>query len=106
MLAIQNQLSVLTKILETKVQQQQIVEYQQAVSASLNKVSSPQLSRSRKPSSNQDGNLINNNKNKSATSNSSIDKGNEVHLNVVNENSCKNIVENDLNSERTGCVVS
>lgn len=106
MLAVQNQLSVLTKILETKVQQQQIVEYQQAVSESLNKVSSPQPSRSRKPSSNPDCNIISNSKNKSSPSNNSSDKGNSAdNLTVVNKNSYINVV-NDPNTEKTGCVVS
>lgn len=54
MLAIQNQISVLSKILETKIQHQKIVEYQQAVSASLNKISSSNSSRSHKLSSNFD----------------------------------------------------
>ncbi|CAH1163628.1 unnamed protein product [Phaedon cochleariae] len=54
MLAIQNQISVLTKILETKIQHQQIIEYQQAVSANLNRVTTPKPTRSRKSSSNHD----------------------------------------------------
>ncbi|ERL90008.1 hypothetical protein D910_07366, partial [Dendroctonus ponderosae] len=53
MLAIQNQLAVLSRILDTKIQQQRIVEYQQAVSASLNKASL-QKPRSRKSSQSQD----------------------------------------------------
>ncbi|XP_031329698.1 guanine nucleotide exchange factor subunit Rich isoform X2 [Photinus pyralis] len=54
MLAIQNQISVLTKILATKIQQQQIQEHQQAVSATFTKHMAPIPSRSRKSSSNQD----------------------------------------------------
>lgn len=49
MLAIQNQISVLTKILATKIQHQQILEHQQAVTAKLSRVGSPA---SRKASSN------------------------------------------------------
>lgn len=109
MLAIQNQISVLTKIVETKIQQQQIVEYQQAVSASLNKVTSPKPSRSRKPSSNQDGNLLSNIKDKkltSATSNNSNESVSEVNSNVVSENTVRDVIEKHLIPESTGCVVS
>lgn len=110
MLAIQNQVSVLTKILETKIQQQQIVEYQQAVSVSLNNITSPKPSRSRKLSSNQDGNLLSNIKDKklltSTTSNNSREKMNEVHSNAVKESRVRDINENKSAPESTGCVIS
>lgn len=114
MLAIQNQISVLGKILETKIQHQQIIEYQQAVSASLHKVSAPPPpSRSRKTSSNQDA---------SSQSSSSKDRkiaGGNISGNVTTEKINEagttsttgeiNVqVEEILNdtAPETGCVVS
>lgn len=108
MLAIQNQISVLTKILETKIQQQQIVEYQQAVSASLNKVTSPKPNRSRKTSSNQDGNLSNvkDKKLTSTTSNNSIEKVSVGDAKVPLENAARDVIDNHLLHQKNSCVVS
>lgn len=53
-ITIQNQISVLAKILATKVQHQQQLEKQQQFVASLNHVVTPVPSRSRKTSSNHD----------------------------------------------------
>ncbi|VEN43335.1 unnamed protein product [Callosobruchus maculatus] len=109
MVAIQNQISVLSRILETKIQQQQITEYQQAVSASLNKVSSPILARSRKTSSNQDGAAASHpvlkEKMPSVNSNVTTEKLNEAHASsatggVVSGQQDKNGV-----AEAAGCVV-
>ncbi|XP_017769219.1 PREDICTED: guanine nucleotide exchange factor subunit Rich [Nicrophorus vespilloides] len=55
MLAIQNQISVLSTILATKIQHQQILDHQRVVSATLSKVSSPiPVQRTRKASSNNE----------------------------------------------------
>lgn len=110
MLAIQNQVSVLTKILETKIQQQQIVEYQKAVAVSLhNKVTSPIQTRSRKISSNQDGNFISNIKDKKITStnsNNSCERVNEVSSNVSNDNAVRDVIEKQFVSQTPGCIIS
>ncbi|EFA06481.2 guanine nucleotide exchange factor subunit Rich [Tribolium castaneum] len=117
MLAIQNQISVLSKILETKIQHQKIVEYQQAVSASLNKLSTPIPARSRKTSSNHDNSSqsgsVKEKKNINiTTSHSTTDKLNE--MNPINSSSCaktinqenNNQVEDAIIPESTGCVIS
>ncbi|RZB39825.1 RIC1 -like [Asbolus verrucosus] len=113
MLAIQNQISVLSKILETKIQHQKIIEYQQAVSASLNKISSTAPSRSRKTSSNQDGSSqcgsIKDKKNLNVHSNHNVnDKLNDINLNSSNikENTDNEITDETVIPESTGCVIS
>lgn len=53
MLAIQNQISVLSTILATKIQHEQILEHQRVISATLSKVSVAPIPRSRKSSANQ-----------------------------------------------------
>lgn len=110
MLAIQNQISVLSKILETKVQHQKIIEYQQAVSASLNKLSTPIPARSRKTSSNHDSSSqsgsIKEKKNINLT-NTTNDKLNEIKTNSSNVNlNQEKEVEDALVPESTGCVIS
>ncbi|KAJ8925999.1 hypothetical protein NQ315_009854 [Exocentrus adspersus] len=111
MLAIQNQISVLTKILETKIHHQQIIEYQQAVSATLNKVASPKP-RSRKSSSNQDGGAAQTNvKEKRGASVGSSNHSNEKLGEAngsgnVKENAVKDIIDNHMVSEGSSCVVS
>ncbi|XP_063921196.1 guanine nucleotide exchange factor subunit Rich-like isoform X2 [Zophobas morio] len=108
MLAIQNQISVLSKILETKVQHQKIIEYQQAVSASLNKISSPIPTRSRRISSNHDsssqcGSL----KDKKPSNLDASDKLNEVNTSSsgVKENTNESR-DNTVIQETTGCVIT
>ncbi|KAJ8983588.1 hypothetical protein NQ317_019441 [Molorchus minor] len=110
MLAIQNQMSVLTKILETKIQHKQIVEYQQAVSATLNKVTSPKP-RSRKSSSNQDSTSIQGSskekKGASVGTNHSNDKLNDLsNLPNVKENAVKDIIDNHLVQNNNSCIIS
>lgn len=111
MLAIQNQISVLKRILDTKIQNEQIVEYQRAVSATLDKVTSPKPTRSRKTSSNQDpsGGVQSVGKDKKAISNSSNHSAEglkEVHaINFVESNN-NDESENHVIPESTGCTVS
>lgn len=109
MLAIQNQISVLSKILATKVQHQQSIEHQQALSASLKKTTTPVLSRSRKTSTNQET---------SSQSGSSKEKaGNGSNSNVDNilcdTNNLSELKENTgtevasgIVPESTGCIIS
>lgn len=111
MLAIQNQISVLTKILETKMQQQQIIEYQQAVSASLTKMVSPtiqQQQRSRKISNNSNNNTDN-------STSSQCGEKNDIDLKLNDNKSCLNVNQTNLNNidddnniipESTGCIIS
>lgn len=111
MLAIQNQISVLTKILETKMQQQQILQYQQAVSANFAKTVSAgtmqqHQQRSRKISSNS------NNNGEGGTSQCG-ESQEELKLNdsssgVSNvKQTNKDIVEEDnMIPESTACVIS
>ncbi|XP_030754447.1 guanine nucleotide exchange factor subunit Rich isoform X2 [Sitophilus oryzae] len=110
MIAIQNQVSVLTRILETKIQHQQIVEYQQAVSASLNKVTL-QKPRPRKTSQSQD--TANQNvpvKSKKSTSSNVSVSSNKLNSDVgptsTGESPVENHVENTIIPESTGCVIS
>lgn len=108
MLAIQNQISVLSKILATKIQHQQIIEHQQAVSASLKKATTPVLSRSRKTSTNQDtSSQSGSNKEKSGTgSNSNIDKMLSETNNLSEVKGNAGEAENSILPESTGCTVS
>lgn len=108
MLAIQNQISVLSKILATKIQHQQIIEHQQAISASLKKATTPVLSRSRKTSTNQDSSSQSgSSKEKSGGgSNSNIDKMlcETNALSEVEGNGGGS--ESSIIPESTGCIVS
>lgn len=110
MLAIQNQISVLSKILATKVQHQQNIEHQQAVSAAVKKATTPVLSRSRKTSTNQDtSSQSGSSKEKSGSGNNS-----NVIDNVLSDNSNLSEVEGNAGSEvetgivpeSTGCIIS
>lgn len=108
MLAIQNQMSVLARILETKIQHQQIIEYQQAVSATLNKVSS-QKPRSRKSSQSQDANqsLPSVKSKKNLNSNSvNVSGKNCEGTNDVSDKQSDDSIEDSVIPESTGCVVS
>lgn len=97
MLAIQNQLAVLSRILETKIQQQQIVEYQQAVSASLNKATL-QKPRSRKSSQSQDAAQKN-----SASVVNSKSEPTAIGVNCAPE---EDLAEDSVIPESTGCTIS
>lgn len=114
MLAIQNQISVLSKILETKIQHQKIIEYQQAVSASLHKLASP---RSRKTSSNQDtssqsGPILKDKKGVNITTGTTHEKLSENHntttVGVPQEqtNEIREEEEATIIPESTACVIS
>nr|XP_023020683.1 guanine nucleotide exchange factor subunit Rich [Leptinotarsa decemlineata] len=111
MLAIQNQISVLTRILETKIQHHQIVEYQQALSATLNKVT-PKQPRSRKTSSNHEGGnqpTATVEKGKLVSSNGSHhsnEASSEGNTGTLQESIDRNVTDNPLIPESTGCVVS
>lgn len=113
MLAIQNQMSVLTRILETKIQHQQIIEYQQAVSATLNKVTL-QNPRSRKSSQSQEAaQAIASVKSKKGHSSGSVSVTNSGKLNNKSEAANKEVdsisgdnAENSVIPESTGCVIS
>lgn len=97
MMAIQNQISVLTKILATKIQQQQILEHQQAVTAKLSKaviLVSPQQIRSRK-SSNETSSQCGSNKEKIIVVNNNINTANIVNNISPNEMMTKNNNTND-----------
>ncbi|KAG5887614.1 hypothetical protein JTB14_002623 [Gonioctena quinquepunctata] len=107
MLAIQNQISVLTRILDTKIQHHQIMEYQQALSATLIKAT-PKQPRSRKPSSNQDGGTHQTpaiEKLGSSNSSNSIEMSSEGKPSIVNENVDKD-VESHVIPDSTGCTIS
>ncbi|XP_066249588.1 guanine nucleotide exchange factor subunit Rich isoform X2 [Euwallacea similis] len=112
MLAIQNQMSVLARILETKIQHQQIVEYQQAVSATLHKVSTSQRPRSRKSSQSQDNNPpvtnVKSKKNLNSSSVSVTDPGGvkEGTLKLTDGQLSGQNIESSIIPESTGCVVS
>lgn len=108
MLAIQNQLSVLSKILATKIQNQQILEHQQAVSATLSKVNNNPPSRFRRTSSSVDSVGQSSTKEKAAARGStSSEKFLEVSGSVSNGNENEEAVaSNGNNGESTGCVVS
>ncbi|XP_019759391.2 guanine nucleotide exchange factor subunit Rich isoform X1 [Dendroctonus ponderosae] len=97
MLAIQNQLAVLSRILDTKIQQQRIVEYQQAVSASLNKASL-QKPRSRKSSQSQDAAQ----KNSASVVNGKSD-ATAIGVNCAPE---EDLGEDSVIPESTGCTIS
>lgn len=108
MLAIQNQISVLSKILTAKVQHQQILEHQQAVSAK--KATTPVLSRSRKTSTNQDTSSQNgSNKEKSGISgnNSNIDNVlcDANNLSETEGNPGAEI-KSGIVPESTGCIIT
>ncbi|CAG9764875.1 unnamed protein product [Ceutorhynchus assimilis] len=112
MLAIQNQMSVLTRILETKIQHQQIIDYQQAVSATLNKVTL-QNPRSRKSSQNVDTSASTG----SIKSKKSFSNGSAVVVPKVLSTSTSEVGKNEkitnedegaedsLIPESTGCVI-
>ncbi|XP_072379724.1 guanine nucleotide exchange factor subunit Rich [Diabrotica undecimpunctata] len=103
MLAIHNQISVLTRILEVKVQQVQ----QQGVAS--NNVTTPKPVRSRKSSSNQDGGNL-----QTTIKEKVIPTGNHLQNDVLDDSSSGNVdkIENkemiDINSapKSTGCVIS
>lgn len=111
MLAIQNQISVLSKILATKIQHQQILEHQQAISATLSKVTSSGQPRSRKTSSNHDSStqsgIIKEKIETTTTNVLSSDKLNESASIPSNKESVQNISkENQTVQEGTGCSIS
>lgn len=104
MIAIQNQISVLTKILTTKHQQLQIEEYQQVLTANLKKSSPPSSSRSRHNSTNQDN--ISHGSKKDMTLSASEKKLNEMNVqNIVDE---ERLIDtpNEDNSDGRGCSIS
>ncbi|CAH0551725.1 unnamed protein product [Brassicogethes aeneus] len=105
MMAIQNQISVLTKILETKIQHQQIIEYQQAV---LSKISSPPApSRSRKSSSNQDVSSQGGSSKDRAVA--AINAEREENAAVASPKNDINVTEDageEIIPESTGCILS
>lgn len=117
MMAIQNQISVLSKILATKIQHQQILEHQQAVTAKLSKVSvSSTGTRSRKSSSNNDtssqsGSIKEKLLNTSHT-NMAIMPNEMRNLEGMNTNKTCDTKENEINnnpipaSERSNCIIS
>ncbi|KAK9874059.1 hypothetical protein WA026_002414 [Henosepilachna vigintioctopunctata] len=106
MLAIQNQISVLSKILSTKTQQQQIIEYQQALSATLKKASFPSISRSRHNSSNQDSVSHGSKKEKRDSLGTSDKMLNEIAVpSSISENSLGDTI-NDESSDHRGCNIS
>ncbi|KAK4884322.1 hypothetical protein RN001_000593 [Aquatica leii] len=110
MLAIQNQISVLSKILTTKIQQQQIQEHQQAVSATFSKLMSPAPSRSRKTSSNQDSTsqnvavkekLVN-----SQINHVGVERLTEASHSVNTTVDNDNFVNDNTVPETSGCIIS
>lgn len=104
MLAIQNQISVLSKILATKIQHQQILEHQQAVSASLKKATTPVPARSRKTSANQDAGQE---KTGGASGSGGADKMGDVPGGLGDgEGAPMGEVEDSIIPESTGCIVS
>ncbi|KAK5648957.1 hypothetical protein RI129_003849 [Pyrocoelia pectoralis] len=107
MLAIQNQISVLSKILATKIQQQQIQEHQQAVSATFSKHMTPIPSRSRKSSSNQDSTSQSGTaKEKWSNNNSGSRTANERLVEVRHTDLDDAFVDdNSVSPANTGCIV-
>lgn len=107
MLAIQNQISVLTKILTTKHQQLQIVEYQQALTAATMKKSTPPSSnRSRHNSTNQDNLSHGSKKEKKDVAMSANDKKlNEIIVQNSVEEQFDDTPEEDSSNGR-GCNIS
>ncbi|KAL3288872.1 hypothetical protein HHI36_003318 [Cryptolaemus montrouzieri] len=107
MLAIQNQISVLSKILTTKHQQQQIIEYQQALSATLKKATTPSVSRSRNNSSNQDSVSQGSKKEKKDSMVVASDKKlNEISVQSSIEINSSGDNINDETSDNRGCSIS
>ncbi|XP_022920815.2 guanine nucleotide exchange factor subunit Rich [Onthophagus taurus] len=113
MLAIHNQLSVLSTILATKIQHQQILEHQQAVSVTLSKVSAASEGgkRTRKVSSTIETSSQTSNKDKRSSVSSSLatkERLSEVSssggLNV--KQSVDKIVAGSDNSASSTCVIS
>lgn len=108
MLAIQNQMSVLARILETKIQHQQIIEYQQAVSATLNKVTA-QKSRSRKSSQSQEASQslpsVKSKKNLNSVNVTNGGKSCEG-VNDVSDKQSDDSIDDSVIPESTGCVIS
>lgn len=110
MLAIQNQMSVLARILETKIQHQQIIEYQQAVSATLNKVTA-QKSRSRKSSQSQETSQslpsVKSKKNLNSNSVNVTNSGKSCEgVNDVSDKQSDDSIDDSVIPESTGCVIS
>lgn len=110
MLAIQNQMSVLARILETKIQHQQIIEYQQAVSATLNKVTA-QKSRSRKSSQSQEASQslpsVKSKKNLNSNSVNVTNSGKSCEgVNDVSDKQSDDSIDDSVIPESTGCVIS
>lgn len=110
MIAIQNQISVLSKILAAKVQHQQTIEQQQAMSASVKKVTTPVLSRSRKTSANQDtSSQSGSSKEKSGSGNNSNTDNvlcDTKNLSEVDERNTGTEVESGIIPESTGCIIA
>ncbi|KRT84788.1 hypothetical protein AMK59_2574 [Oryctes borbonicus] len=115
MLAIQNQISVLATILATKIQNQQILEHQQAVSATLSKVSiNNTASRIRKVSSTVDA-TSQCGSNKDRLSSVSSSHATKERLSEISSTgttcTIKEATEtvgnnNNATSEGSGCVIS
>lgn len=114
MLAIHNQISVLSTILATKIQNEQILAHQQAVSASLSKVSDTAPSRIRKVSSNVDT-VSQCGSNKDRLSSVSSSHATKERLSDVSSTSTAATImesketitaDNSAPSESSGCVIS
>lgn len=119
MMAIQNQISVLSKILATKIQHQQILEHQQAVTAKLTKaVVIPQQIRSRK-SSNETSSQCGSNKEKVVINNTANNiRPTEMRNNSENSNNinhhCDKIdnvynnkpIQSENSNNSNGCLIS
>lgn len=109
MLAIQNQISVLSKILENKLQQQKIIEYQQNLKNTLKKVSSQIPARSRNSSTNDSNSQTSSSKENKATVSNSIVKEKESNVKKdcdTNINAKTDEAEDSFLPESTGCVIS
>lgn len=112
MLAIQSQISVLSKILATKIQQQQILEHQQVLSATLPKTCVQSSIKSRKISSSVDslsqsvggkeklGSLSSN------TTNHKLEILNNTMANQHNDNIQNSTNDHNNTKESTGCIIS
>lgn len=102
MLAIQNQIPVLSKILATKIQQKQLVEHEEALNASMKKLSLPTPSRSRKTSTNQDGGNGQSGTGKERnTAGENVVDNSALKRNVVGANE-----DEDAAKEGSSCVIS
>lgn len=110
MVAIQNQISVLTKILATKVQHQQTIEHQQAISATVKKAITPVLSRSRKTSANQDTSSQSGSSKEKSGSGSNTNTDNVLcdtnNSSEVEGRKAGTEIESGIVPESTGCIIA